>query len=105
MLSTTDIGHVCTVFSVSGYGKWLKKRQAAGLLVEYLLLLKQAQERDKFNLIVEKINTMKGKEMLGRIPKLPEKVDAINVLKRSYELRDKYGKYHHLLAYLRFFVG
>ena len=90
LLSNTDIGHICTVFTVSGYGKWLKKKQAADLLVEHLLILKQAQQRDKFNLIVEKINTMKGKEMLGRIPKLPGKINAIGVLKRSYELKDKY---------------
>ena len=57
--------------------------------MEHLLTLKQAQEREKFNLLVDKINTMKGKGLLGKLPKLPEKVDAVNLLKRSYELKDK----------------
>lgn len=64
------------------------------MLVDYLLTLKQAYQRDRFNEIVDKINFMKGKEMLGRIPRLPERIDAFKVLKRSLLLANRY--YTHL---------
>lgn len=59
------------------------------MLVDHLLTLKQAYQREKFNEIVEQINLLKGTALLGRIPKLPQKVDSIKVLKRSYELMNK----------------
>jgi len=88
-LTTSELGQICTVFKVPCYGKWLKKKMAAEMLVDHLLTLKQAYQREKFNEIVEKINLLKGNEMLGRIPKLPEKVDALKVLKGSLELMNK----------------
>lgn len=78
-------------FKVPCYGKWLKKRVAAEMLVDHLLGLKQAYQRDQFNSIVTKINDLKGKEMLGRIPLLPEKIDAINFLVKSVPLINKYA--------------
>ena len=89
LLTTSELGQICTVFKVPCYGKWLKKKMAAEMLVDHLLTLKQAYQREKFNEIVEKINLLKGNEMLGRIPKLPEKVDALKVLKGSLELMNK----------------
>ena len=88
-MTTSELGQICTVFKVPCYGKWLKKKMAAEMLVDHLLTLKQAYQREKFNEIVEKINLLKGNEMLGRIPKLPEKVDALKVLKGSLELMNK----------------
>ena len=58
----------------------------ADLLVDFMLNLKQSYSREQFNELVEKINEMKGKDMLGRIPKLPEKVDALKVLRGSLSL-------------------
>lgn len=58
----------------------------ADLLVDFMLNLKQAYARDQFNEIVDKINELKGRDMLGRIPKLPEKIDPIKVLKGSISL-------------------
>lgn len=89
LLTTSDIGYICTTFKVPCYGKWLKKKVAAEMLVDHLLTLKQAYQRETFNEIVEQINLLKGSALLGRIPKLPEKVDSILVLKRSYELMNK----------------
>lgn len=59
------------------------------MFVDHLLTLKQAYQRDQFNAIVEKINYMKGKEMLGRIPMLPEKINPLQVLKGSRFLLNK----------------
>lgn len=59
------------------------------MLVDHLLTLKQAYQRDQFNVVVERINTMKGKEMLGRIPSLPEKINALQALKGSLYLLNK----------------
>ena len=58
----------------------------ADLLVDFMLNLKQSYSREQFNELVEKINEMRGKDMLGRIPKLPEKVDALKVLRGSLSL-------------------
>ena len=88
-MTSSELGHICTIFKVPCYGKWLKKKMAAQMLVDHLLTLKQAYQREQFNEIVEKINLLKGKEILGRIPKLPEKVDALKVLKGSLELMNK----------------
>ena len=60
------------------------------MLVDHLLTLKQAYQRDQFNLVVQRINSMKGKEMLGRIPSLPEKINALQALKGSFYLLNKY---------------
>lgn len=60
------------------------------MLVDHLLNLKQAYQNDQFNVVVKKINSMKGKEMLGRIPTLPEKVNALQVLQGSFFLLNKY---------------
>jgi hypothetical protein len=76
------------VFQIPGYGKWLKKKMAADILVEYLLTLKQAYNQEFFNAIVNKINLMKGTEMLGRIPRLPGKINAVTALKRSFDLME-----------------
>ena len=88
-MTASEIGQICTAFKVPCYGKWLKKKVAAEMLVDHLLTLKQAYQKDKFNEIVEQINLLKGKDMLGKIPKLPEKVDALKVLKGSLGLMNK----------------
>jgi hypothetical protein len=85
-LSNSELGSLCTVFRVPCYGKWLKKRVAADMLVDHILMLKQAYKIQEFNEIVDKINALKGKEMLGRIPKLPIKINPIPLLKKSISL-------------------
>lgn len=95
LLPASELSALCSALKVPNYNKSMKKRMAVDLLVEHILRLKQAHQRDQFNDIIARINQRKGHNVVGQIPQLPERIEPLNVLHRSMLLVPKYHVADH----------